>query len=67
MLGSCFGLPTIAEQATALNTDCDIENIEISDEVIELNDDQHWTAHCNGKTYYCSDNGSAGSECLEPE
>ena len=64
-LGGCLGTPTISKQATALNTDCAIDNIEISDEVIELNNEQYWTATCNGKMYKCTYHDTGGSDCYE--
>ena len=65
LLISCFGMPTVSEQATSLNTDCNIEEIEISDEIFDLNDDQNWIAKCNGKTYRCTYHDTGGSDCTE--
>jgi hypothetical protein len=62
---SCSNLPTTSEQATILNTGCDLKDIEITDEVFELNDDQSWTATCEGRTYRCTYHETAGSSCFE--
>ena len=64
-LSGCFTNPSMSVEVTAHHTDCETKDIQISDEVMELNDDHTWTAKCKGKTYRCSDHDSAGSECLE--
>jgi len=64
-LSGCFGLPTVSEQATVLNTRCDLKDIEITDEVIDLNNDQNWIAKCDGKIYRCTYHDTAGSYCTE--
>jgi len=64
-VSGCITKYSISEEVTALNTTCDINHIQISTEVYELNDDHTWTAKCNGKTYYCSDQSAAGSDCVE--
>ena len=64
-LSGCFTNPTMSIEVTSYHTGCETKDIQISDEVMELNDDHTWTAKCKGKTYRCSDHDSAGSECLE--
>ncbi len=64
-LSGCFTNPSMSVEVTAHHTGCETKDIQISDEVMELNDDHTWTAKCKGKTYRCSDHDSAGSECLE--
>ena len=64
-LGGCFTNPSMSVEVTSHHTGCEAKDIQISDEVMELNDDHTWTAKCKGKTYRCSDHDSAGSECLE--
>ena len=64
-LSGCFTNPSMSVEVTSLHTGCETKDIQISDEVMELNDDHTWTAKCKGKTYRCSDHDSAGSECLE--
>lgn len=64
-LSGCYTNPSMSEEVTSHHTGCETKDIQISDEVMELNDDHTWTAKCKGKTYLCSDHDSAGSECLE--
>ena len=55
----------MSKEVTSLHTGCETKDIQISDDIVGLNDDHTWTARCKGKTYLCSDHSSAGSECLE--
>jgi hypothetical protein len=64
-LSGCYTNPSMSVEVTSHHTGCETKDIQISDEVMELNDDHTWTAKCKGKTYRCSDHDSAGSECLE--
>ena len=64
-LSGCFTNPSMSVEVTSHHTGCETKDIQISDEVMELNDDHTWTAKCKGKIYRCSDHDSAGSECLE--
>ena len=64
-LSGCFTNPTMSKEVTSLHTGCETKEIQISNEFVKLNDDHIWTARCKGKKYLCSDQSSAGSDCLE--
>ncbi len=49
-LSGCFTNPSMSVEVTSHHTGCKIKDIQISDEVMELNDDHTWTAKCKGKT-----------------
>jgi len=40
-------------QFTSMSVGCDTKNIQISNELVELNGTETWTATCDGKTYDC--------------
>ena len=64
-LSGCYTNPSMSVEVTSYQTGCETKDIQISDEVMQLNDDHIWTAKCKGKTYRCSDHDSAGSDCIE--
>jgi len=64
-LSACLTDTTIPEQITSLNVDCKTEEIQISEEVIELSGEQSWTAKCKGKTYTCSYLAESDMACYE--
>ncbi len=61
--GGCSG--SMPAQITSLNVDCKTEDIEISNETVELNGEERWTAKCGGKTYYCTYLEESRSDCYE--
>ena len=73
MLSSIFGFGLIAcslgasmhAQITSLNVDCKAEDVQVSNEIVELNGTETWTAKCNGKTYDCNYLPESGSGCYE--
>jgi len=64
-LSACFTNTAIPEQITSLNIDCNIKEVQISDEVIELNGEHSWTAKCKGKTYACTYLAESDMGCYE--
>ena len=64
-LSACLTDTTIPEQITSLNVDCRTEEVQVSDETIELSGEQSWTAKCKGKTYSCSYLSGSDSGCYE--
>ncbi len=62
-LSGCLTSSITYQQITSENVDCKTNEIEISDEVVELNSEENWTAKCEGKVYSCSYHSSAGSDC----
>jgi len=64
-LSACLTDTTIPEQITSLNVDCKTEEVQISEEKIELNGEHSWTAKCKGKTYTCSYLAESDMACFE--
>lgn len=54
LLASCSFNETNLKQLTSLSIDCKTEEIHISDDTIDLNEEESWTAKCKGKTYFCN-------------
>lgn len=65
VLTGCLG--TMPQQITSLHVDCKMKDIEISDDSVELNGTESWTAQCHGKRYYCTHLLESGSDCYEIE
>lgn len=42
------------QQLTALEIDCETENIKISDNRADLNGEENWTAQCDDRIYSCT-------------
>ena len=64
-LSACLMDTTIPVQITILNVDCNTDEVQISDEIIELSGEHSWTAKCKGKTYTCSYLSESGADCYE--
>ena len=64
-LNACLTDTTIPEQITSLNVDCKVEEVQISDESIELSGEQSWTAKCKDKVYTCSYLAESDMGCYE--
>ena len=64
-LSGCLFKTTMPQQITSLNVDCKTSEIKISDESVELNGTEKWTAKCGGKTYTCTYLPESGSDCYE--
>ncbi len=62
-LGSCSFGASMQAQFTSMNIGCDTENIQISNERVELSGAEIWTAKCDGKTYDCDYFPEANSNC----
>jgi hypothetical protein len=56
---------SISQQITALNVGCKMNEMQISNEKVELNGEESWTVKCEGKTYYCTYLPESGSNCFE--
>ena len=65
VLAGCLG--TMPQQITSLHVNCDMKDIKITDESVELNGTEKWTAQCDGKRYYCTHLLESGSDCYELE
>ena len=67
VLGSCSFGASMPQQITSLNVDCSADTVQISNEVVDLNGEESWTANCEGKTYDCNYLPESGSGCYELE
>jgi len=65
VLSACLTDTSIPEQITSLNVDCKTEEVQISEEVVELSGEQSWTAKCKGKSYTCSYLAESDMGCYE--
>ena len=62
-LAGCSLGASMEAQFTSMNIGCDPDNIEISNESVDLDGTETWTAKCGGKTYDCEYFRDAGSNC----
>ena len=62
-LNSCSFGASMQAQFTSMNVGCGTENIQISNERVELSGAESWTATCDGKTYDCDYFPEADSNC----
>ncbi len=66
LLSSCSFGASMPAQITSLNvSDCEMDSVQISDQSVELNGTETWTAKCNGKKYSCDYLSESGSNCYE--
>lgn len=59
-LSGCLTHSNMAKQMTVLLTDCEMEDVQITNEREELNSTRNWTAGCNGRTYQCNYHDDGG-------
>ncbi len=64
-LGGCSLGASMPQQVTSFNVGCDADTVKITDEVVDLNGEESWTAQCGDKTYYCTYLPESGSDCYE--
>jgi len=64
-LGSCTFGASMPQQITSLNVGCNADDVLISDDIVELNGEESWTAKCDGKIYYCNYLPESDSGCYE--
>ena len=64
-LESCSFGASMPQQITSLNVGCNADDVLISNDVVELNGEESWTAKCGGKIYYCNYLPESGSDCYE--
>ena len=65
-LYACTLGATMPQQFTVMATDCkDDDKVQISDEVVDLNGDERWTARCDGRVYDCIYSPDADANCYE--
>lgn len=62
-LGGCSTGAGLHASLTSMNVGCPIKNMQISNERVDLNGNESWTAKCNGKTYDCNYFPEADSNC----
>ena len=60
--GCSFGA-SMPQQVTSFNTGCDADTVIITDEVVDLNGEESWTAQCGDKMYSCTYLPESGSDC----
>ncbi len=65
LLGSCSFGASMSQQMTSLNVGCKSDDVKISNEVVELNGEESWTAECEGKTYDCTYLPESDTGCYE--
>ena len=64
-LSGCLTETTIPEQMTEFNVGCDREEMQITEDSIELNGERSWKVECRGKKYYCTYLEESSSDCYE--
>ena len=64
-LSGCVNNTGMLQQITSLNVGCETKDVQVSNDSVELNGTQNWTAKCGGKTYYCNYLNESGSNCYE--
>jgi hypothetical protein len=64
-LSSCSFGASMSQQMTSLNVGCKSDDVKISNEVVDLNGEESWTAECDGKTYYCTYFPESDTGCYE--
>ena len=64
-LGACSLGASMPQQITSFNVGCDADTVKITDEVVDLNGEESWTAQCGNKMYSCNYLPESGSDCYE--
>ena len=64
-ISSCSLGASMPQQITSFNVGCDADTVIITDEVVDLNGEESWTAHCGDKIYSCTYLPESGSDCYE--
>ena len=70
IVGGCLGgsihtrYQSIHAQFTSMNIGCNADDVKISNERIQLNGAETWTATCGGKIYDCDYFPDADSHCF---
>ena len=65
-LSSCLTTSRVPEQVTSFNVaGCNVEDVKIYNESVDLNGERSWTAECEGKKYQCTYFDSVDTACYE--
>ncbi len=62
-LGGCSFGASMQAQYTSMNIGCNADDVQISNERVELSGAETWTAKCDGKIYDCDYFPEADSHC----
>jgi len=64
-LSGCLTHSNMSKQMTVLMTDCEMKDVQITNEREELNSTRNWTAECNGRIYQCNSHEDGDSACYD--